>query len=263
MNAIQIDDPDDERVEPYRSIRERDLVGRGGRFIAEGKVVLQILLRSEDYLPESVLLLRRRLPAMADLLATRPGIPVYVAEDAVMESIAGFHVHRGILALGRRRDVSTPVSLLHDLPDRALVVVCVGISNHDNIGSIFRNAAAFGCGAVLLDATCCDPLYRKSLRVSVGGVLKVPFARFADLAEARGKLAAADFREFALSPRGGTDISRIPPGGRTAIYLGSEGAGLPHEIMRGIPTVRIPISSDFDSLNVAAASAIALHRLTG
>ncbi len=260
MPIIEIDDQYDPRIAPYRDIRERDLVGREGRFIAEGKVVLNVALASR-YEIESLFVLRRRLAGIEELISSRPELPVYVAEDDVMSAIAGFDVHRGVLGLGLKPDVSDWRALLTDLPENALVVICVGISNHDNIGSIFRNAAAFGAAAVLLDETCCDPFYRKALRVSVGGVLKVPFARFTGLDELGVALAASGFRQLALTPRGATDIAQVQPGGRLAIYLGAEGEGLPDALMARMETVRIPIASDFDSLNVAATSAIVLHRL--
>lgn len=259
MIPIIVDTPNDERVAAYRDIRERDLVGRQNRFVAEGKVVLEILLRSKRYMTESVLLLDRRMALIADALAERPDLPAYVANDEVMDQIAGFPVHRGILGIGKRNALPPASDLICSLPQRATLVVCVGISNHDNIGSIFRNAAAFGASALLLDETCCDPLYRKALRVSVGAVLKVPFARFDNLLDLCDLLDLHGFRQFALSPSGGTAIDAISPGGRVALYVGAEGPGLPASILRRINSVRIPISSDFDSLNVASATAIALH----
>jgi len=261
MNLIEIADPDDERITDYRDIRERDLVGRAGKFIAEGRIVLGVLAAATDYVVESVLVLRRRLDAIRNLGPALNDVPVYVVEDEIMQAIAGFNVHRGVLAIGRPRTTPRVEDILAALPDRALVVVCVGISNHDNIGSIFRNAAAFGCGAILLDQTCCDPLYRKSLRVSVGGVFKVPFARVSDAQEVETLLANAGFSQFALTPAGRMDISHVVRQPRSAIYLGSEGDGLPDQMLRRMETVRIPIALGFDSLNVAAASAIALHYL--
>lgn len=262
MVPIEIDDPGDPRIAAYRNIRERDLVGREGRFIAEGRVVLKVLLESR-FAAESILVLRRRLPGLAGLIAQRPDVPVYVVDDDIMQRIAGFAVHRGILAVGRRNpQAATLDPLLADAPENAVIVVCLGISNHDNIGSIFRNAAAFGVHAVLLDKTSCDPLYRKAVRVSVGGVLKTPFGTFNDALALAELLDRAGFRQFALSPQGAIDVGSIEVGGQIAIYLGSEGEGLPADLMQRIATVRIPIVSDFDSLNVAATSAIALHRLT-
>jgi tRNA G18 (ribose-2'-O)-methylase SpoU len=263
MNPIRIDDPLDPRVAAYLDIRERDLAGRQGRFVAEGKVVLDMLLSASRFSAESVLVLENRLPGLQDILRKAPAdLPVYVAGSAVMDGIAGFHMHRGILAIGRKGDAPPAETLLHTLPADALVVVLVGIANHDNVGSIFRNAAAFGADAVLLDETCCDPLYRKAIRVSVGATLKVPFAFFADTAGFTATLARRDFAQFALSPRGRTDIREARKAKRLALYLGTEGEGLPDALLTCLQTVRIDMSPGFDSLNVAAASAIALHHFS-
>src|SRR5690606_3663563 len=133
---------------------------------------------SPRFVADSVLVLENRLAGLEPTPATAPaGMPVYVASQEVMDQIAGFHIHRGILAIGRRGQEPDAVELIGSLPEEALVVVPIGISNHDNIGAIFRNAAAFEADAVLMDETCCDPLYRKAIRVSVGAALKVPFAR--------------------------------------------------------------------------------------
>jgi tRNA G18 (ribose-2'-O)-methylase SpoU len=130
------------------------------------------------------------------------------------------------------------------------------------MGSIFRNAAAFGADAVLLDETCCDPLYRKAIRVSVGATLKVPFASFADTAGFTATLARRGFEQVALSPSGQTDIRAAKSAERLALYLGTEGEGLPDSLLSRLRTVRITMSEGFDSLNVAAASAIALHHFS-
>ncbi len=159
-------------------MRERDLVGRRGRFIAEGEVVLRTLLAAPAFAVESVLVSARIAAAGRPWFAAVPvDAPLYAVDDAAMEAVAGFHVHRGILAVGRRRDAPDAAGLIAGLPPRATALVCVGIANHDNMGGLFRNAAAFGADAVLCDATCCDPLYRKAIRVSVGGVFRVPFVR--------------------------------------------------------------------------------------
>lgn len=260
--VIRIESPDDPRIAGYRAIRERDLVGREDRFIAEGKVVLNVLFSARRFEAESALILEQRLAGMAETLARAPAaMPVYVAPQSVMDAIAGFHIHRGVLALGRCRDEDDPEEMLARLAADALVVVLVGISNHDNMGAIFRNAAAFEADAVLLDPSCCDPLYRKAIRVSVGAALKVPFARMPGEAVLVDALARRGFRQFALSPSGSRTIDALHRERRTALYLGTEGAGLPPALMARMETVRIPMSEDFDSLNVAAASAVALHRL--
>lgn len=263
MNIIRIDDPADPRVAAYLDIRERDLVGREGRFVAEGKVVLNVLFGARRFETDSVLVLENRLSGMTETLAlAKPDVPVYVVSGEVMDAIAGFHMHRGILAIGRKGEQQSVESLLAALPERALVAVPVGISNHDNIGSIFRNAAAFGADALLLDETCCDPLYRKAIRVSVGAALKVPFASGGTAAAIADALSRHGFEQLALSPAGKADIRELERPKRLALYLGTEGEGLPEALMARLTTARIRMAPGFDSLNVAAASAIALHHFT-
>ncbi len=259
---IRIEEPQDPRIAAYRAIRERDLIGRERRFIAEGKVVLNVLFSARRFAVESALVLDRKLDGMAETLALAPaGMPVHVASQEVMDAIAGFHIHRGVLALGVRRGDEDADALLGPLPEDALVVALSGIANHDNVGAIFRNAAAFEADAVLLDATCCDPLYRKAIRVSVGAALKVPFAVAGDDAALFEALDRHGFRQIALSPAGIDDITAIRREGRVALWLGAEGPGLPQPLMARMRTARISMSSGFDSLNVATAGAIALHRL--
>ena len=262
QRLIRIDDPNDPRIAAFRDIRERDLVGREGRFVAEGRVVLNVLLSAGRYETEAVLLLESRVGGLDELLPMIPDqVPVYVADATTMDRIAGVHIHRGILAIGRRPPPQPLASLLAALPENALVVALAGIANHDNMGSIFRNAAAFGADAVVMDATCCDPFYRKAIRVSVGAVSLKKIARAGGLDEMIAGLSIAGFKILALSPRGEMEIGEVPASGRTALLLGSEGHGLPDELLSRLTTVKIPIAEDFDSLNVAAASAVALHRL--
>lgn len=263
MVPIPIDDPQDPRVAAYFDIRERDLTGRHGRFVAEGKVVLDVLLSARRFATESVLVLENRLAGLDQVLRKAPvDLPVYVAAGEVMDRIAGFHMHRGILAIGSKGPPQRAEALLDTLPASALVIVLIGIANHDNMGSIFRNAAAFGAEAVLLDATCCDPLYRKAIRVSVGAALKVPFASFDDTVGFTARLDRLGFSQFALSPRGLTDIRDARRTERLALYLGTEGEGLPESLLARLQTARIDMAQGFDSLNVAAASAIALHHFS-
>lgn len=263
MRSIRIDDPQDPRVAAYLDIRERDLAGRQGRFVAEGKVVLEMLLAAKRFAAESVLVLENRLAGLDATLRKAPAdLPVYAAASEVMDRIAGFHMHRGILAIGRKGEAQPAEALLDALPARALIVVLVGIANHDNMGSIFRNAAAFGADAVFLDATCCDPLYRKAIRVSVGAALKIPFASFAETVGFTAALDRLGFGQFASSPRGQTDIRDAKRTERLALYLGTEGEGLPEMLLARLRTVRIDMTEGFDSLNVAAASAIALHHFS-
>lgn len=259
---IPIDDPDDPRIADYRDIRERDLVGRRDLFVAEGEVVLAALIASTRHRPLSLLLDRRRLDGLATLLARLdPAVPVYAAARPVLDAIAGFPLHRGILALGRRAAPVGAADLLAGLPPRALVVAALGIANHDNVGGLFRNAAAFGADAVLLDAGCCDPFYRKAIRVSVGHVLGLAQARFAVAEDPVATLTAAGFEVLSLSPSGSerlVDVVRTP---RTAILLGTEGPGLPADVLARTRQVAIPMAAGVDSLNVAVTSGIVLHHL--
>ncbi len=257
---VRITDPDDVRVAPYRSIRERDLVGRHGRFVAEGKVVLRALLASTGYAVDSILLLENRVGGLREELANVPSrTPVYVTSRNVIDQIAGYAMHRGILAIGLKPDEVHPETLLVKADRQCVVILCVGIANHDNVGSIFRNAATFGADAILLDKTCCDPLYRKALRVSVGAVLKVPFYRGGNSDQLLELLAKWGVDIYAMSPAGTVKLEELAPSRRSAIVFGSEGAGLPARILDQTIPVRIIMKPGFDSLNVAAASAIAMH----
>ena len=262
----RIDDPADARIDGFANIRERDLRRREGRFICEGTVVLRMLAEADrrgmGFSAEAVLVLENRVAGLADILGIlRPDIPVYIADKAVMNGIAGFDIHRGVLALGVRNAAPTAEDLLASLPEKALVVAAAGIANHDNIGAIFRNAAAFGADAVLLDAECCDPLYRKAIRVSVGAVLSVPFAIAPSVPALIGALQQQHFALWGLSPRGMVDIRAIAASPRMALLTGTEGEGLPPEIMAEIQTARIAQAPGLDSLNAATATGIALHAI--
>lgn len=261
-SIIPIDDPLDPRIAAYRDVRERDLVGRDGHFIAEGAVVLRCLLASARHRPVSLLLADKRVDALMPMLeGLDAAVPVYTAGQAVLDAVAGFPLHRGILALGRRAPEPAPGDLLDGLGPRALVVVACGIGNHDNMGGIFRNAAAFGADAVILDAGCCDPLYRKAIRVSVGATLLVPFVRLAAGDDAVELLAGHGFEAIALSPAGESTLAGLRRPDRAAVLLGSEGPGLPAGVLARTRTVRIPMAGGFDSLNVATTCGIVLHHL--
>jgi tRNA G18 (ribose-2'-O)-methylase SpoU len=263
VSLIRIDDPDDPRIAAYRDIRERDLVGRQGRFVAEGRVVLEALLAADPSSIDSILVSAPKAPGLADLLARAPaGAPAYVADAAVMDRIAGFPIHRGVLALGRRRDRDAH-ELLAGLPAKALVVGLIGISNHDNMGGLFRNAAAFGAAAVLIDPTCCDPLYRKAIRVSVGAALTTPFARVESGGAMISALRGEGFEVWGLSPSGAIEVDAIPTAPRMAAIFGAEGPGLATDLLASLRTARIHMSGGWDSLNVATTSGIVLHRLAG
>jgi len=278
MRFVSITPENQHLLALYRDIRERDLIGREHMFIAEGKVVLAVLLRGARFTADSILVSERKLPGLMPLLEeTQPQCPIYVAPSSLLDNVAGFAVHRGILAVGKRKPSPPIDEFLAGMPDNALLVALNCISNHDNIGAVFRNAAAFAADGVLLDNRCCDPLYRKAIRVSVGAALRVPYAQNSgesgDVAALCGSLRKADFQIWAMSGSGEIELAeaaaqyhpaRVAGQARkTALLFGSEGEGLPPAILDSAnpfhaPTVRIPIAADFDSLNIATASGIAL-----
>ena len=264
MAIIPIDDPLDARVAAFQDIRERDLTGRQGLFVAEGEVVLRVLVSPASLCrPVAALIAQKRIAALADLVEALPfGTPVYSASQPVLDGVAGFHLHRGILALGEKPASRPLAELLAGLGDEAVVVAACGIGNHDNMGGVFRAAAAFGAAAVLLDDRCCDPFYRKAIRVSVGAVLRTPMAVGLEAAAMVDVLKAAGFRVLAMTPSSASPLHLAARGGRTAILLGAEGPGLPIHLLDRCETIGIPMSGGFDSLNVATAGAIALHHFT-
>ncbi len=264
-NSVQfIDDPEDPRVAAFRDIRERDLTGREGLFVAEGEVVIRTLLAAESLCRgRSLLIAASRVEAQQPLIAAAGAdTPVYAASQAVMDAIAGFPLHRGLLALGEKPAAPSVEDLLAGLPEDCVVLACAGIGNHDNMGGLFRNAAAFGAAAVLRDERCCDPFYRKAIRVSVGAVLRTPSAQSTSLEAMTVALQAERFEVIALSPGATEPLSALTTGGRKAVLVGSEGPGLPSEVMARLRTVGIPMAGGFDSLNVAVTSALALYQVT-
>ncbi|MFN3836805.1 MAG: TrmH family RNA methyltransferase [Brevundimonas sp.] len=260
---IIIEDPEDPRVAAYRDIRERDLTGRQGLFIAEGEVVVRGLASPASRCrPVSLLLAEKRAAALQDVIqALSPTAPVYVARQAVLDRIAGFELHRGILALGEKPVQPSLDATLADVAPSDVFVAASGIGNHDNMGGLFRNAAAFGARAVLLDTTCCDPFYRKAIRVSVGAVLRTPFA-VAESVALIDALDRAGVETLALTPSAHERLSDYRRNGPVALMLGAEGPGLSSDLIARCRPIGIAMAGGFDSLNVAATSAVALHHLT-
>lgn len=266
--VVPIADPDDHRVADFvgltdpelRRLRERSDGGDGGFFIAEGDVVIRQLLRS-PYRVRSLLLTPGRLVALEPELAGVEA-PVHVAAQPVMDAIAGFHLHRGALASADRRSLPD-VATLAETAD--LLVVAEGVNDHENLGALFRNAAAFGAAGVLLDPTTADPLYRRSVRVSAGQVLRTPFARATRWPAVLGELRARGFEVLALTPSPGADDLRlVRPRPRQVLLVGAEGPGLSAEAQAASDRrVRIVTAPRVDSLNVATAAAVALHHLAG
>ncbi len=265
---VPIDDPADDRVGDFvglndpelRRIRERSGGAEGGFFVAEGDLVIRQLLAS-TYRLRCLLLTPLRLAALAPELE-RVDVPVYVAAPGVVNAVSGFHLHRGALASADR-------GRLPPMPEVAgaadLLVVTESINDHENLGSLFRNAAAFGVGGVVLDPTSADPLYRRSVRVSMGHVLRLPFTVAERWPAAIRELQGLGFEVLALTPAAGADDLRsIRPRSRQALLVGAEGPGLSAaSLALADRWVRIAMAPGVDSLNVAAATAVALHHLAG
>lgn len=254
MTPIPVDDPGDPRLADYVGVTDGDLLRSRNAFVAEGILVIRRLLES-PYRVRSILLADNRVDALADVLDAVDA-PVYVVPRAVMNEVAGFDIHRGALAAADRPPLPSADDVL---ASARTVAVLEGINDHENMGALFRNAAAFGIDAVLLSPGCCDPLYRRSVRVSLGHVLHVPFTTLDGL----DRLHAHGFATVALTPSPDaepiTDLVRPP---RTAVLLGAEGPGLrPDTLATADHRVRIPMADGVDSLNVATAAAIAFHHL--
>uniref|UniRef100_UPI0031DC564D TrmH family RNA methyltransferase n=1 Tax=Saccharothrix mutabilis TaxID=33921 RepID=UPI0031DC564D len=256
---IEIDDPADPRLDDFRDLstadRRPDRPGGRGLVIAEGVVVVERLLAS-PYPVRALLGVRRRVEALGELPA-----PAYVTTPEVMAEVVGFHLNRGVLAAADR----APQPAVEDLARRSTrLAVLEGVGDHENLGSLFRNAAALGVDGVLLGPGCSDPLYRRSVRVSMGHVLRVPFATVPDLGRGLDVLRHNGFRVAALTPRASAVNLQDAGlrGQRVAVMLGSEGHGLTEEAITAADlAVRIPMASGVDSLNVATAAAIAFYAI--
>ena len=267
MEGILIDDPADPRIADYVGLRDAALSRpERGWFIAEGRIVIEQLVRS-PYPVRSLLLIPSRFEALrrSGVLA-QVSAPIYVADPSLLKAVAGFDVHRGLLASADRMPPASAPDVLAALPaTAATVAILEGITDHENLGGLFRNAAAFGVGAVLLDPTCCDPLYRRSVRVSMGHVLHVPFARLTPWPEAAQRIRRDGWRLLALTPDpSASPLAKVGDDGRpVALMLGGEAHGLtPAALAVAEGTIRIPMAPGVDSLNVATAAAVAFNHLS-
>lgn len=264
---IPLTDPADPRVQDYFGLTDvalrRRLEPERGLYMAESEKVIRRALAA-GHVPRSMLLTPRWVEDLAELVAEveASGAPVYVAEPAVAESMTGFHLHRGALAAMQRPELPAVADLLDGA---RRVVVVEDVVDHTNVGAIFRSVAALGADAVLVTPRCADPLYRRSVRVSMGTVFQVPWTRIdpwpagmAELQEAGFTVAALALRDDAVTMQ---QLAADPPE-RLALVLGTEGDGLAPQTVEGADlAVRIPMSGGVDSLNVAAASALALYAL--
>ena len=258
---VEIDDPDDPRLADYRDLRDvelrKHLEAEHGLFIAEGEKVVRRAVEG-GFEARSFLMAPRWLDGLADVL-TASAAPCFVVSEQLAEEVTGFHVHRGALASLRRR----PLPGVEDvLAGARTVVVVEDIVDHTNVGAIFRSAAALGIDAVLLAPRCADPLYRRSIKVAMGAVFAMPYARIEDWYDALPQVSAAGFTTVALTlsddaielERAVADLDKV------ALVLGSEGHGLsPRWEQSADRRAVIPMTAGIDSLNVAAATAVACY----
>jgi tRNA G18 (ribose-2'-O)-methylase SpoU len=258
-----ITDPDDERIGDYRALTDVELRTKweppNGLFIAEGELVIQRALRA-GYQMRSALVDEKRV---AQLTGLPPASPLYAASQPVLESITGFHVHRGILASFHRKP---PRAVAEVLAGARRLVVLEGLNTHTNLGALFRSAAALGMDAVLLSPDCADPLYRRAVRVSMGEVFAIPYAKADDWPSALAEIRSAGFTLLAMTPAAdAVPLGSLTPAQRTrpALLLGAEGPGLTRRALAASDVrVVIPMHHEVDSLNVATAAAIAFYELT-
>jgi tRNA G18 (ribose-2'-O)-methylase SpoU len=266
---VLITDAADQRLADYVRLTDvhlrRSLEVACGLFIAEGEKVIRRAIAA-GYPVRSLLVASDKLAVIGGLAADIPA-PVYVVPPEVAEQLTGYRVHRGALASMQRLPLPPPGKLL---PGARRIVVLEDIVDHTNVGAIFRCVAALGFDAVLLAPRCADPLYRRAVRVSMGAVLSVPYARLTDWRDGLAELRAAGFRLLALTPDpAATPIGAVAaaagqdPAGKLALLIGGEGDGLSGRWLAAADeAVRIPMSRGVDSLNVASAAAVACYLLS-
>jgi tRNA G18 (ribose-2'-O)-methylase SpoU len=261
VHVVSIDSLDDPRLDDFarltdvalRRVSEPD----GGLYIAESNTVIERAIEA-GHVPRSVLVQAKWLDQLLPLVADHDG-PVFVGPDDLLEELTGFRMHRGALAAMQR---PTLPSVAEVVDGARLVVVLEDIVDHTNVGAVFRSVAGLGADAVLVSPRCADPLYRRSVRVSMGTVLQVPWTRIGEWPDAADELRSAGFHLAAMALTDDSvaldDFARTVPE-RVALVMGTEGDGLTREAVTAADTtVRIPMAHGVDSLNVAAASAVGL-----
>jgi tRNA G18 (ribose-2'-O)-methylase SpoU len=267
VSVTRLDEISGDLLADYHSVPDPELVARRGLFVAEGRLVVTRLLASRGHVIRSVLVTETACAAIRDALAARADVDVYVVPQDVMNGIIGFNIHRGCLALAER----PPLPAWRDLSRRARALVALErIGNADNVGALFRNAAAFGVDGVLLSPACADPLYRKAIRTSMGAALSLPFASIpeSEWPEAVHELAAGGWLTIGMTPAATApslrEIAAEARGRRWVLVVGHEGEGLTAAALTHVQyRARLPMAPETDSLNVATAAAVALYELRG
>jgi tRNA G18 (ribose-2'-O)-methylase SpoU len=261
---VEVEDPTDPRLADYANLRDvqlrRSLEAEHGLFLAEGEKVVRRAVEA-GFPVRSFLLAPRWLDGLRDVLHRTSDVPCYVATEAVIEAVTGFHVHRGALASLRR---PPPRGVTDVVAGASHVLVLEDLVDHTNVGAIFRCAAAFGIDAILLSPRCADPLYRRAIKVSMGAVFSVPYARMTEWYGGLIALREIGFQVLALTPApDAVDLTTVSREGKVALVLGSEGPGITPRWLRSADVqVTIPMKRHIDSLNVAAAAAIACFVLS-
>ena len=277
LNPIVIDDQDDPRIAMFRDVRDKDLRGRDRQFMAESDLVIRRLLRTPEKLAAILCSdakfesLRPALHDAASVMHTRDQqlAPVYIAPLPLMVDIAGFHIHRGVLAAGHRPwpgELTIEYALKDVLKrDHFRLVIAEGVMGVDNMGTLFRNAAGFGVDAIILDPTSCDPLYRKAIRVSMGHVLSIPWAIARDWPSDLNRLKE-EWGVTVVAAECGADavpVSSVQWPARSAVLMGGEHHGVRSETLARCDVIaEIPMQGSVPSLNVSIANAIFLHEMT-
>lgn len=259
VRFIEIHDVNDARIADYTRLTDVDYrlmtEGPRGVFMAEGELVIRRALDA-GHVMKSALMSSAKVQPFANAFDELDVI-VYLASDELLGSVTGFHVHRGALAAFHR---PPPRSLLEVCSRSRFVMVLEDLVDHTNVGAIFRSATALGCGGIVISPRCADPLYRRALKVSMGATAMVPWTRATTWPSALAELTEMGFTTIGLTPAGDTDISRLAGVARPALVVGTEGHGLSIGALAACEVKAvIPMANDIDSLNVAAASAIACY----
>jgi tRNA G18 (ribose-2'-O)-methylase SpoU len=260
---VPIDSLDDPRVADYRNLKDRELARHGGKFVAEGEMVVCRLLAS-DLKTDSLLVSRRRVDEIAPLAP--PDVPVYVAsDDRVVQSILGFKYHSGVIAVGRRPATKTLDELVADRSKPLLLVICPDLISPLNLGGVIRIFAAFGATGMIIGEKSCDPFFRQSVRVSMGAVFKLPILQSKDLLHDLKRLRE-EFNVELIATVLDADaeaLSKARASGRVGVLFGNEAHGLSREIVEACNRkVTIPMQLGTDSLNVAVSAAVTLYHFT-
>ena len=274
MSVIRLETSDarwveDPRLSDYRAVRDPELVRRGARFLAEGRMVVRTLLEDSPYKTLSLLADESAWSALS--VVVDPSVlertTSYVVPAGALRDLGGWKFHQGCLAVGQRPPTRSVAELLQANPTATLWVGLDDVSNPDNVGAIFRSAAALGAGGIALSPTCASPLYRKAVRTSMGAALRLPFSHGPDWREGLQAFQARGVRLLALTPEEGAEELEVvaqeaATGAVRVVLLGAEGSGLGAvSLEHADRRVRIPMDGGVDSLNVAAAAAVALYRL--